>query len=139
MKVYVLLIVVFISFSCSNNKPTQEKINSTCLTEISFEEEMHDFGKLLSGEIAVYTFVFTNTGKHDFKIKNIYSDCGCVRVDYSTKAVKSGGEGKIQVEFDSSGLMGRQLKTIEIHANCKEPKQLVIFAEVKNEQIEITF
>ena len=137
MKVYVFFIVVFISFSCANKKPTQEKINSTGLTEISFEEEMHDFGKLLSGEIVVYTFIFTNTGNHDLTFKKVYSDCGCVHVDYSKNDVKSGSKGKIVVEFDSSGLVGRQLKTIEINANCKEPKQLVIFAEVKNEQIEI--
>ena len=68
---------------------------------------------------------------------NTESDCGCVLVHFSKDPVKPGEKGKIEVEFDSSGLFGRQLKTIEIQLNCKEPKQLIIFAEVKNELIEI--
>jgi hypothetical protein len=42
-----------------------------------------------------------------------------------------------EVEFNSSGLFGKQLKTIEIQSNSKEPKHLIIFAGVENELIEI--
>jgi hypothetical protein len=34
-------------------------------------------------------------------------------------------------------MIGKQLKTLEIQSNSKEPKHLIIFAEVENEQFEI--
>ena len=42
-----------------------------------------------------------------------------------------------EVGIKSAGLFGKQLKTIEIQSNSKEPKHLIIFAEVENELIEI--
>jgi Protein of unknown function (DUF1573) len=139
MKVYVLIFIVIVLFSCAGKKSNRE-INKTIQpTEVKFDEEMHNFGKLTSGEIIVYTFVFTNTGKHDLVIENTETDCGCVKVHYSKVPVKPNEKGKIEIEFDTSGMVGRQLKTIEIQANCKEPKHLIIFAEVENKELEIKF
>lgn len=136
MKVFVLIITVFVLISCNEKKSDRKVLKSGETTEISFDDEMHDFGRLTSGEIVVYTFVFTNTGENDFIIENTETDCECVNVNFSKNPVKPKNRGKIEIEFDTSGLIGRQLKTIEIHSNCKEPKHLIIFAEIKNEQIE---
>jgi hypothetical protein len=40
-------------------------------------------------------------------------------------------------EFSSSGIDFSQLKTVEIQSNSREPKHLIIFAGVENEQIEL--
>jgi hypothetical protein len=137
MKFYAVIWILAFVVACSPNKQKQPTTKSAGVTTITFDEEMHNFGQLQAGEMVVYTFVFTNTGKNDLQIDTTETDCGCVQVNVPEPTVKPGQKGRIEVEFDSSGLFGRQLKTIEIHANCKEPKQLVIFAEVKNEQIEI--
>ncbi len=139
MKIYFLIGIIIFCFSCAEKKQQQESGNKTAkgTPEIKFDEEMHDFGKLTAGETAVFSFVYTNTGNSDLIVENAESDCGCVRVYFSKSSVKPNEKGKIEVEFDSSGLFGRQLKTIEIQSNCKETKQLVIFAEVKNELFEI--
>ena len=100
---------------------------------------MHDFGILQSGEIVVFSFTVTNTGNSELKIKNVEADCGCVHAEFLKEPVPPGKTGLIEVEFDSSGLFGRQFKTIEVHANTKKPKQLAIFAEVQNEQLEIKY
>ncbi len=104
-----------------------------------FEEEMHDFGKLKMGEIVVYSFQFANTGENDLWIKSAESDCACIQVKFPEEPVKKGEKGIIEVEFDSSGIFGKNLKPIEIHANCKEPKHLVIFADIENEQLEFNY
>ncbi len=136
MKVLVLILTVFVLISCNEKKSNRKVLKSGGTTDISFDDNMHDFGQLTSGEIVVYTFVFTNTGENNLIVRNTETDCGCVNVTFPKEPVKPKTRGKIEIEFNTSGLIGRQLKTIEIHANCKEPKHLVIFAEIKNEQIE---
>jgi len=127
--------------SSSNNKKgnnhAEKEINGT--TEFEFNEEKHNFGSLQSGEIVVYTFVFTNSGNKNLTIDDVVTDCGCVHTEFPKEPVAPGKTGLIEVEFDSSGLFGRQFKTIEVHANTKKSKQLAIFAEVQNEQLEIKY
>ena len=145
MNRFLFVIFVFTLFSCSPQKGNQKKAEiivsekSTEITEITFNEEIHDFGQLISGEIVVATFVFTNSGKHNLVIGKIESDCGCVQVEFSKEPIKPNETGIIEVEFDSSGMFGKQFKSIEIHANCKEPKHLAIFAKIINEQLEIKY
>ncbi len=139
----VILLLLF--FSCQTKKQNEEKktasqqTQSNKTTEFEFTEEMHNFGSLQSGEVAICTFEFQNTGNESLIVESAETDCGCVTAVFSSNPVLPGETGTIEVEFDSSGLVGKQLKTIEIHANTKKTKQLVIFAEVENEQIEITY
>ena len=100
---------------------------------------MHNFGSLTAGEIVVYTFKFTNTGNANYLIDKTYSDCGCVKTSYTKEGIKPGKTGIIELEFDSSGMVGKEFKTIEIHGNSKELKHLAIFAEVKNEILKIKY
>ena len=132
-------------FSCTekkqveNNKTTEKKTSSDNIAIIEFDSEMHDFGKIKSGEILSYSFIFTNRGTTDLKINNAEGDCDCLQADFPKEPVKPGEKGIIEVEFNSAGMIGRQLKTLEIQSNSKETKHLIIFAEVENEQIEIKY
>ena len=136
------IFILLLLFSCENrdskkSEPIQTEING--LTEFEFSEEMHNFGSLQSGEIVIYTFEFKNNGNSNLIINNIDSDCGCVKAEFSQKPVPPGASGRIEIEFDSSGLWGKQFKSIEIHANTEKPKQLAIFADVENDQFEIKY
>lgn len=138
-----LIILIFSLISCSVKKQNNQtepdsEIKKTIQTaQIKFDTEMHDFGKLKSGEILTFTFVFSNSGDTDLVIDNAETDCGCVKANVPAKKVKPGEKGLIEVEFNSAGLFGKQLKTVEIQSNSKEPKHLIIFAEVENELFEI--
>lgn len=138
-----LLVIIFaftlISCKWEKSKVAEKAMQHPQLTEMAFEEEMHDFGKLKMGEIVVYSFQFTNTGENDLWIKSAESDCACIQVKFPKGPIKKGKKGVIEVEFDSSGIFGKNLKPIEIHANCKEPKHLVIFADIENEQLEFNY
>jgi hypothetical protein len=146
MKKMLFILVVFLVFSCGNktsstnfknSKTTQPETNG--LAEFEFTKEIHNFGSLQSGEIVVYTFEFKNTGNNNLIINNIETGCGCIKADFSKKTVLPGERGFIDVEFDSSGLWGKQFKTIEVYANTKKTKQLAIFAKIQNEQLEIKY
>jgi len=77
MNKLLFIIFVFTQFSCSPQKGNQKKAEIIVsekpigITEITFNEEIHDFGKLISGEIVVATFVFTNSGKHNLVENNL--------------------------------------------------------------------
>lgn len=133
----VLIIVLLFSCTARKSKPVNETISGQ--TEIYFEETSHDFGTLTAGEIVVVDFVFENRGSNFLKIEKAESDCGCVNAKIPDAPIKPGDKGRIEVQFDTSGLFGNNLKSIEIYSNSKEPKHLVIFAEVKNDKIEIKY
>lgn len=145
MKQLVFILFVISAISCNQKKGNNTKNNSdsseetTGMTSIEFSEEIHDFANLISGEIVLCTFVFTNTGEHQLVINKIKTDCGCIQTNYPKEPVSPGKKGVIEVEFNSSGMFGKQFKSIEILANCKEPKHLAIFANIENEQIEIKY
>lgn len=142
MKNVLLLVLIIMQFSCSeknsNNKNKEKSENVTeQISKIEFDEEMHDFGNLKAGEILTYSFQFTNRGKTDLIINKAETDCGCIEAKFAKNTFFPGEKGIIEVIFNSAGLFGKQLKTVEIQSNSKEPKHLIIFAEVENEQIEI--
>ncbi len=137
-KLLFFWLFVFLLSCCSPHKENKNN-NSGGITDIVFKEEIHNFGILEAGEIVVYGFVFTNSGENDFITNNILNNCGCIRVHPPEKVVKPGETGIFEVEFNSAGLFGKQLKTIEIEGNTKELKHLAIFAEIENEQIEFKY
>ena len=143
---FLSIVILLTLFSCQGKKtessknktqPTEQK--SAGITEFAFNEEMHNFGSLQAGEIVVYTFVVTNTGDKNLIVEDVVTDCGCVHAKFPKVPIPPGMTGLIEVEFDSSGLFGREFKTIEVHANTKKPKQLAIFAEVQNNELEIKY
>lgn len=139
MKRFFCILMITGLISCQHKKGNTEKQSVAGPTEVKMDETMHDFGLVKSGEIVIFDFVLTNTGNHDLNIRNTEVDCGCVQVNVVKDNIKPGEKGKIEVEFDSRGLFGKQLKTIDLDWNCKEPKQLVIFATVENDELEIKY
>ena len=97
------------------------------LPVIEFEEEEHDFGKIIQGEIVTYGFKFENIGKKDLLIYKVRTSCGCTVTDYPTTPIKPGEDGVINVTFDSKGRKGFQRKTATIIANTEpNTKQIKI-------------
>ena len=143
MKSIVFVLLIAFMFSCAGNKqksqtePESKTTVSGQMPKIEFEEEMHDFGLVKAGEILIYSFQFTNNGENGLIINNAETDCGCIEAKVAKSNIPAGEKGNIEVIFNSAGLFGKQLKTVEIQSNSKEPKHLIIFAEVENEQIEI--
>jgi hypothetical protein len=85
---------------------------------ITFEKDVHDFGKITQGEKVSYSFKFTNTGGTDLVISSATAQCGCTVPEYPKKPIPPGGEGKIDVVFDSNGKSGKTTKTVNIVTNA---------------------
>ena len=103
-----------------------------------FSEEIHNFGSLKAGELVSFTFIFRNEGTKTLSITGVDSGCGCTEVKIEKKTIEPGQEGRIEVIYNSSGEVGRQLKTITLFSNAEPAqKQLFIKANVTNEIIEL--
>ncbi|HPF51876.1 MAG TPA: DUF1573 domain-containing protein [Draconibacterium sp.] len=134
-------IFVIILFSCKSNSTQKQKTDAfeTAKTTIEFTSDTHNFGTLEAGEIVIYAFEFTNTGNAGYQIENVDCTCGCIQAHFSKEPVKPGEKGRIEIEFDTAGLAGREYKTIDVYGNSNELKHLAIFAEVKNELLDIKY
>jgi len=89
------------------------------LPQIEFESKTHDFGIIVEGERVAWTYKFKNTGGSDLIITHASSTCGCTVPKYSKKPIPPGGEGKIEVVFNSSNRPGSNHKNVRVMSNTQ--------------------
>jgi hypothetical protein len=85
--------------------------------KISFESTIFDFGNLKKNAKAQTEFTFTNTGKSELNIRALKPNCGCTVVEMSKDTYAPGESGIIKVEFDTTGRLGSQQKSITVFSN----------------------
>jgi hypothetical protein len=109
------------------NNPNSAKGRSdlSSLPFIKFEEEVHDFGKIIEGETVSYSFKFTNTGKSDLVIADVSTSCGCAVPSYPKTPIRPGKQDIIKVSFNSAGKRGFQTKNIVVVANTQPNSTMV--------------
>lgn len=142
-KLLACLLCVFLMTSCNNKNKNQLSTDiiqnpntasgkvSDKLPVFSFKEDTHNFGRVIEGEKVSFAFEFTNTGKSDLVIQTASASCGCTVADYPKNPIHPGGNGMIQVAFNSEGKKGIQTKTVTLMANTQpNTKVLTIKAEV---------
>ncbi len=102
------------------------------LPDMKFQNTLHDFGTINSGDKVRFSFAFTNTGKSDLIIGDARGSCGCTVPNFPTEPIAPGDTGSIQVVFNSRGKSGMQNKSITVLTNCEPAtKVLTIKANVK--------
>jgi hypothetical protein len=103
----------------NNPNTASHEINKASLPRIQFNEEEHNFGKVIEGELVSYSFQFTNTGNSDLLITSVSTSCGCTATKYPKEPIAPGQEGYVEVTFDSDGRSGFQNKTVTVLANTQ--------------------
>ena len=91
--------------------------------QITFDEEMHDFGHLSAGEQVSYSFRFRNTGKKDLIISGCSASCGCTVPSYPQGRIAPGEEGYLTVSFNSSGKAGETYEEVTVVSNAQPGRQ----------------
>jgi hypothetical protein len=129
------LVMITLLFSqCGNDGRKNSAEASTADTGVAklvFREYEHDFGKVSEGEKVGYVFKFDNQGTAALVIASATTSCGCTVPEYDSKPIAPGGEGSLEVVFNTSGRNGMQTKTITVKSNAKPPVVLLkITAEV---------
>jgi hypothetical protein len=96
---------------------------------IQFAEPSYDFGKVDSGQLVKFDFVFTNTGNAVLEVTNVHPACGCTATGNWDKKVEPGKTGRIPIQFNSFGYAGQVQKTVTV--SCNDPVQTKVMLELK--------
>ena len=108
-------------------------------TTIQYEQPVYDFGVIDEGEIVKHAYKFKNTGNEPLVISNCKGSCGCTVPTWPKEPIPPGGEGQIQVEFNSKGKPGPQSKRVTVTANTTPTKSFIeIKGEVKGKEQPVT-
>jgi hypothetical protein len=125
------LITSYCGSGTGKNSARSSSDTSAGTSEIVFREYQHDFGKVAEGEKISYTFTFNNKGTADIVLSSATTTCGCTVPKYDKKPIPPGGNGNLEVVFDTSGRNGMQTKIITVKSNALTPVVLLkITAEV---------
>ncbi|MCS7188167.1 MAG: DUF1573 domain-containing protein [Bacteroidia bacterium] len=95
--------------------------------KIRFDKMEHNFGKIREGEKVSYRFKVTNPGTVPLRITDVKPSCGCTAPAWTKEPIPPGGEGFVEVIFDSQGRSGEQIKTVTVFANTDPPSHMLRF------------
>ena len=96
-------------------KPVKKKVKKRA--KIKFEELVHKYGTIKTGDKVSHQFKFKNTGNAPLVIKSVDVSCGCTFPSYPFLPIEPGKEGAIDVTFDSAHKVGRQKPTVTVVTN----------------------
>jgi hypothetical protein len=111
---YLISLICFLLYFVNSCKPY----------DIRFDEEIHDFGQVESGEDIIYSFVFTNTGTRPLIIEQVKAACPCTKVSGWDNKVSPGKKGKIPVTFNLENYNGETAKVIFVTTNVPGRKSI---------------
>ncbi|MCK4748653.1 MAG: DUF1573 domain-containing protein, partial [Bacteroidales bacterium] len=100
--------------------------------KISFEKNLHDFGKFKEADGKVtHKFEFVNTGGSDLIIQNVTASCGCTAPKWTREPIAPGNMGFVAATFNPAGRPGPFRKYITVISNSNPGSiRLTITGEV---------
>lgn len=108
-----------------------EEVGKMPKTNIAFEQDHFNFGKVKIGEKVRHAFKFKNTGEKPLMIADAQASCGCTIPSFSNKPILPGEDGEIMVEFNTAGRKGENHKSVMVFSNANQDKIAISFeAEV---------
>jgi hypothetical protein len=107
--------------------------SQTVQPKISFEKNLHDFGKFKEADGKVtYKFEYVNTGGADLIIQNVSASCGCTAPRWTREPVPPGGKGFVAATYDPAGRPGTFRKYVTVISNSNPGNvRLTIAGEVE--------
>ncbi len=107
--------------------------------EITFEKEVHDYGKIEQHANGECEFVFKNTGTSPLTISNAKGSCGCTVPQWPKEPIAPGASASIKVKYDTKRI-GLINKSVTITSNAtNSPNAVVrIKGEILNPAAEAT-
>ena len=93
---------------------------------ISFEKEVHDFGKIKEDDGKVeYKFIFTNTGNAPLILNKVKASCGCTSPTWTEKPIMPGEKGFVSAVFDPRNRPGNFNKSIFVETNTDKGRNIL--------------
>ena len=101
-------------------------IAQTKEANISFDSEIHNFGKIMEADGPVtVSFEFTNTGSTPLMIKKVHASCGCTSPNWSKEPVLPGKKGFVSATYNPKNRPGPFSKTVSVTSNATTPNKVL--------------
>lgn len=139
--ILILALATLLSLaSCDGNTSTPNEIDvdlinnpnsaqgydqSARVAAITFDADLHDFGRITQGESISYSFHFRNTGTSDLVISGCSATCGCTVADFPRGRIAPGKDGYITVSFNSQGKIGQQYQEVTVSSNAQPGRNIL--------------
>ncbi len=89
--------------------------SKTALSQLAFERQSVDFGRVWRGQKMFKDLDFVNTSKGPLRIEAIDSGCGCMAIEREVgKLYRPGEKGSIRIKFDTENFRGSLERRIGI-------------------------
>lgn len=107
--------------------------------EITFDKEVHDYGKMEQHANGECEFVFKNTGTAPLIIENAKGSCGCTVPEWPREPIAPGASASLKVKYDTKRI-GLINKSVTVTSNAtNSPNAVVrIKGEILNPATEAT-
>ena len=130
--IYIAVLGALLTVSCGGGKSEEVNVDlinnpqsasgydtSAKMPVITFDQDLHDFGRLSAGESISYGFHFRNTGDADLVISSCSATCGCTVANDPKDRIAPGGDGYVTVTFKSAGKAGQQYQEVTVITNAQ--------------------
>ena len=112
---FIFMAFIYVNAQDPNNELDLANPNAS---EITFENDTHDFGNIKKMINATYEFKFKNTGKSPLILSGVNPSCGCTTPTWPKEPILPGKSASIKVVYDSKSL-GIFNKSITVVSNAK--------------------
>ncbi len=93
--------------------------------QITFKENLHEYGEIFVGGDGTYEFAFTNTGNEPLILSKPRSSCGCTVPSWPKEPILPGETNNIKVTYNTHKA-GAFNKTVTIYSNAKHKGTVVL-------------
>lgn len=93
-------------------------------SDITWTEDVHNFGDIQKGNPASHEFTFKNTTKETILITNVKPSCGCTAANYTKTPIKPGETGSVTATFNAAN-PGPFSKQITVTTSDSEVKKVL--------------
>lgn len=106
--------------------------------KITFDNKVINYGKVDKGTNGTRVFKFKNEGSEPLVLNSVRASCGCTTPKWTREPIAPGGEGEIQVKYDTNR-MGNFHKTVTVQSNAtNQTVVLTIKGQVMNAKAQET-
>jgi len=119
------IIILFLLISCGRF----QDVKTMKKTTIQFEDPHRKYNPIIQGATLNMSYKLTNTGKKPLVISEVQTSCNCVVSKRTTKVIRPGDYGYINLKFDSKKNVGFVKQHITLIANIDSTLQKTISFE----------
>lgn len=122
---------LYVAYNSKQYFPKMSAKELSKQAHLKIDKSLHDFGSHISGDVLETEFTFTNDGKKDLVLHEIYPECTCVRVTYAKNVLKPGESMKVKAIFDTVSRRGMSNQSIWIVSNDPTKSEQYIYLRAR--------